>query len=332
MKKIIFFTLFLILLAVSIFFYLRYQVYSSVGKTQNQMIEIVKGQGAGEVGEELERKGIISNNIYFNFYVLMNDVANEILPGSYYISSGMTIPEIVQLIVTERPKDIKITFPEGWTIEQMAERLSEKGFPGDEFLELAESGESFEAEYTFLQNRTAKSLEGYLFPDTYFFLPEASAENIVKKMLDNFGSKVSFNLLNQISDQGKTLEEIVIMASIIEKEVNKEVDRKIVSGIFWSRIEIGQALQSCATLAYILGENKEQYSLEDTRIDSLYNTYLHPGLPPGPINNPGLSAILAATNPQNSSYLYFLNDPKTGTTVFSDTLEGHNANKQKYGL
>jgi UPF0755 protein len=120
------------------------------------------------------------------------------------------------------------------------------------------------------------------------------------------------------------------MASIIEKEVRSTSDMKIVSGIFWNRIKNGQALQSCATLAYVLGVNKAQYSLEDTKVDSLYNTYKYRGLPPGPIANPGLDAITAAIYPESTNYNYFLSDPATGKTIYSKTLDEHNANKYKY--
>ncbi|MDP2736501.1 MAG: endolytic transglycosylase MltG, partial [bacterium] len=134
----------------------------------------------------------------------------------------------------------------------------------------------------------------------------------------------------EIKKQNKTIFEIVTMASIIEKEVRSTDDMKIVSGIFWNRIKNGQGLESCATLAYILGVNKPQYSVEDTKIDSPYNTYKYRGLPPGPIANPGFNAINAAVYPENTNYNYFLSDPETGKTIFSKILDEHNANKYKY--
>jgi len=120
------------------------------------------------------------------------------------------------------------------------------------------------------------------------------------------------------------------MASLIEKEVRTSEDMKIISGIFWQRIENRQGLESCATLAYILGVNKPQYSVVDTKIDSPYNTYKHRGLPPSPIANPGLNAITAAIYPKETDYNYFLSDPATGQTIFSRTLGEHNLNKAKY--
>lgn len=136
----------------------------------------------------------------------------------------------------------------------------------------------------------------------------------------------------EIEKREKTIYEIVTMASILEKEVKTPEDMKIVSGIFWKRIDQGRPLQSCATIAYVLGREKKQYSYEDTRTPSPYNTYINKGLPPGPINNPGMNSILAAVYPKETDYNYFLTDPETGKTIFSKTLEEHEENKVKYGL
>ncbi|MBU4082674.1 endolytic transglycosylase MltG, partial [Patescibacteria group bacterium] len=133
----------------------------------------------------------------------------------------------------------------------------------------------------------------------------------------------------EIKKQGKTVEEVVIMASILEKEVRTDRDRRIASGIFWRRLGNNYPLQSCATIAYILDEDKWRYSTEDTKVDSPYNSYQNVGLPKGPICNPGLSAIRAAINPQENDYNFFLSKPD-GETVFSKTLEEHNTNKAKY--
>jgi UPF0755 protein len=174
------------------------------------------------------------------------------------------------------------------------------------------------------------TLEGFLFPDTYRIFRDAGAERIIEKMLDNFGDKLTSQMREDIKKQERTIYETIIMASIIEKEVRTPEDMQIVSGIFWDRIKNGQALESCATLAYILGVNKAQYSEEDTKIDSLYNTYKYRGLPPSPISNPGLNAIKAAIYPKYTEYNYFLSRPDTGETVFSRTYAEHLENKRKY--
>lgn len=139
-------------------------------------------------------------------------------------------------------------------------------------------------------------------------------------------------MLTEIAAQKKALHEIIIMASITEGEVQTDDDRKIVAGLFWNRLSIGMALGSDATLEYALGTNDKQHTIAQTKINSPYNTYLYKGLPPGPVSNPGISAINAAIYPTDSPYNYFLSDPKTGQTIFSKTFDEHVANKTKYEL
>jgi len=313
------------------FFYFQDRIYFSHGRDKSERNFIIeKGEGNAEVATRLEGQGFVANKYYFIFYVKTNDLINKIMPGEYKLSGSLTIPEIAVLITSQEKKFVKITFPEGWNSQRMSERIAANGLDGAEFLKIAmEPGEIAE-EFSFLQGE--KKLEGYLFPDTYFFEKDATAGKIIRKMIENFDKKITPDLIEEMSGQKKSLREIIIMASIIEGEVRSEEDRKIVSGIFWKRIEIGQPLQSCATLAYILGENKKQYSFADTRTDSPYNTYLNKGLPPGSISNPGLSVIKAAIYPKESQYNYFLSDPETGKTVYSETIEEHNQNKTKYGL
>jgi len=231
--------------------------------------------------------------------------------------------------IVARPEKV-ITIIEGWNIKQIDSYLSEQGIKLDK--KLADFKVSdYQADYDFLTDAPAKAdLEGYLFPDTYRVFASTTADDIARKMLSNFKAKVSPEMMTEISRQKKTLHQIITMASVVEKEVTSKNDMKIVAGIFWDRIKNGQALESCATLAYILGENKAQYSYEDTRIKSPYNTYLNRGLPLGPIANPGLNAISGTIYPTYTDYNYFLSRPDTKETVFSKTYEEHTANKQKY--
>ncbi|HLC95187.1 MAG TPA: endolytic transglycosylase MltG, partial [Patescibacteria group bacterium] len=158
------------------------------------------------------------------------------------------------------------------------------------------------------------------------------AEIIIEKMLANFGKRIGTSFLGEVQKQKRTLYAVVTLASIVENEVKSETDRKMVADLFLRRIASGQALQSCATLQYILGVDKKQYSYEETRTESPYNTYLYPGLPPGPISNPGLMSLEAALAPTNNPYVYFLSDPKTDKTIFSVTYDEHVKNKNLYGL
>lgn len=229
--------------------------------------------------------------------------------------------------------DRSVTVIEGWNNQQIAEKLatSQLGFTAKDFLKTANNPKQDQTKYQFLADRPDNAgLEGYLFPDTYRFRASSTPEEVIEKILNNLDSKLTPKMRQDIRKQDKTIYQIITMASLIEKEVRSTKDMKMVSGIFWNRIANGQRLESCATLAYILGKNKPQYSYEETRIDSPYNTYTNYGLPLGPISNPGLKAIEAAIYPTNNDYNFFLTRPDTGETIFSRNFEEHKANKAKY--
>jgi len=175
----------------------------------------------------------------------------------------------------------------------------------------------------------AEGQEGYLFPDTYFFPPDITPEGVVKIMKENFETKVRPELRDEILRQGKDFDEVIIMASLIEKEAADIEDAKIISDILWRRLEIGMGLQVDATLTYITGKPSHLLTEEDLAIDSPYNTYKYRGLPLAPIANPGLDAIKAAIFPEESPYLFYLHDKKS-EPHYARTFEEHILNKQKY--
>lgn len=312
------------------------QVNYGKGGGDSRKFVIDKGEDFMAVGERLEQDGLIAGDKYFSFYFMTHGGYRDIRAGEYSLNGQLTIPEIAEIITRKNAGaiQVRITFPEGWTMRQMAARLTENKLPGEEFLALAQNPTAeIRARFPFLDRLpSGTSLEGYLFPDTYDFYPETTAEGVMNKQLQTFESKIYARFAADIESSGHSLPELVTMASIIEGEVRTPEDRKIVSGLFWNRIENNHALQSCATIAYVLGEKKKQYSFEDTRTPSPYNTYLNPGLVPGPISNPGVDAFEAALHPAKTDYVYFLTDPATGKTIFSRTIDEHNANKARYGL
>ena len=333
-KAFLFFTLLFVFLG-TLFFYFRYQIYYSKGNSELvEIFKIEKGETAKNIAERLKTRGFISGKYYFLYYLKTSKLGGKILPGEYELRGKITIPEIAIIITQEQNRFVKITFPEGWENKKIAERLSANGFSGEEFLKITkQTPQEITDKFSFFSLLSKKTnLEGYIFPDTYFFSQKFTAEDIVKKMLSNFENRLTPELREEIKKQERSLEDVITMASVIEKEVKSDEDREIVSGIFWDRIKNGQPLQSCATIAYILGVSKKQYTFEDTRMVSPYNTYLNQGLPPGPICNPGISAIKAAIYPKYTDYNYFLSDPKTGKTIFSKNIEEHNSNKYKFGL
>ncbi|MFH1129565.1 MAG: endolytic transglycosylase MltG [Patescibacteria group bacterium] len=279
---------------------------------EDKIVVIEKGLGSDETAQVLKDNGIINSKWGFVFYLWTKGHINHIQAGEYLLNSQMSMSQIAKIIVNGEIKEdyVKITIPEGWDIKKIEARLKDNNVINEDA-------------------KISTENEGYLFPDTYYFYTNSSVDLVVKKMRDNFLQKIGGISENLLLDSSMKLRDTVIMASIIEKEVKTEQDKIIVSNIFWKRINAGIPLQSCATIGYILGVDKAQYTYEDTRIKSPYNTYLYPGLPPGPINNPGLSAIEAALNPQQTDYLYFLNAPD-GTMIYSKTIEEHNANKAKY--
>lgn len=330
MKKIfIAFGLFFILAIVEIYTFNRQASFSHGSGDVLQVFEVKAGERIQEIGKNLESARLVKSRYYFDYYVWKAGSKSKIKAGKYELKGTMIVPEIVQVMSLGEivSNEVKVTFPEGTSAVQMADVLKQKGFDGDAFLSNADM------DYAFLAGRPQDAgLEGYLFPDTYIFWKDAKPESIVNRMLENFDERLTSEMRAVINSQGKNIYQIITMASILEKEVRSEEDMKIASGIFWDRIDAGMPLQSCATIAYVLGKEKKQYSIEDTQTPSPYNTYIAKGLPPGPINNPGIKSIRAAIYPTETDYNFFLTDPATGKTVFSKTLEEHAANKTKYGL
>jgi len=327
--------LFFVLVLLEFYLFNRQTSFSHGAGNIPQNIEITEGEGVEDIGQKLEDAQLVKSKYYFDFYIWKTGSRGKIKAGKYELKGTMTIPEIVQVLSLGEiiSNQVKVTFPEGTSAGGMAEILTQKGFDGDTFLADIRSGSEIAANYAFLKDVPKNSnLEGFLFPDTYIFFKDAKPEEIADRMLQNFDEKMTPKMREDIQNGGKNIFDVVTMASILEKEVRTADDMKIASGIFWDRIGVGMPLQSCATVAYVLGKEKKQYSVEDTKTPSPYNTYLNKGLPPGPIDNPGMNSILAAIYPTKTDYNYFLSDPTTGKTIFSRTLEEHAANKAKYGL
>lgn len=327
--------LFFILVLLEFYIFNRQASFSHGTGSVPETIEIKEGEGVKEIGQTLENAQIVKSKYYFDYYIWKTGSKSKLQAGKYELKGSMTIPEIVQIFTMGEivSNEVKITFPEGISSKEMADILKQKGFDGDGFMNTINSGLGVASDYNFMKDKPAKaSLEGFLFPDTYIFLKTAKPEEIVGRQLLNFDERLTAKMRDDIASRGKNIFQIVTMASILEKEVRTPEDMKIASGIFWDRISAGMPLQSDATIEYILNNKDLKHSIADTKIDNPYNTYMYKGLPPGPIDNPGMNSILAAIYPEKTDYNYFLTDPATGKTIFSKTLEEHAANKAKYGL
>ncbi len=320
------------------------------GSSQSVTFLVEKGEGAKEISVNLKKQELIKYSSLFRVYALVQGKAGKLQAGEYELSSAMNIPEIVEKLASGEAIKATITVIEGWNLRDIGNYFEKKGmFTAEELFELVgfplidyskvtglPPPKDFSGELNFLKDKPKNiGLEGYLFPDTYHINGqrtennEQKLENIVRKMLTNFGEKLTPDLIKEITNQNKSIFEIVTMASLIEKEVRIIEDMKIVSGILWKRLDVGMPLQSCATIVYITGKKTTSVSIAETEIDSPYNTYKYKGLPKGPISNPGFNSLEAAIFPEASDYWYYLSTPE-GETIFSKTLKEHDIAKAKY--
>lgn len=302
---------------------------------------VEKGDGAKTIAARLEEAGLIRSRTYFLLTVWSRGHQAAFKAGAFELSPSMSTGEIEAALAQGKPvsNERDVTLIEGWTLNDVAEYLAKEGVASKEEF-FAEAGKSavaapqdlpdWGASYPALKDKPAGApLEGYLFPDTYRIYVGGGAKELVRRMLDNLEVKLTPELRKEIAASGRSVHEILTMASVIEREVRGEEDRGLVSDIFWRRVVAGRGLEADSTVNYITGGSKPAVSYEETRIDHPWNTYKYRGLPPGPIGNPGMSAILAALRPKANPYWYFLTD-KEGNVRYGKTLEEHNANKAKY--
>ncbi|MDD3101883.1 MAG: endolytic transglycosylase MltG [Patescibacteria group bacterium] len=307
----------------------------AVTESQIQTFVVEKGEGLNDIAAKLKDKGIISNVKLFELYAFLTNTRNKFLAGEYSLNKGMTLNDLIKSLTSRAIAQEKtVTIIEGLTNKEIGSVLEKAGLVSQtDFLTALEKmsqDQTLYSTYDFLASQPeSNNLEGYLFPDTYKFFKDTTSDAIIRKMLDNFGKKMDDQLRADIKKSNKTIFEVITMSSIVEKEAALDQDRRLVADIFWKRLKESWALESCATINYILGAPKARLSFEDTRTPSPYNTYLHRGLPPGPINNPGLSSIRATIYPLDSDYCCFLSTPE-GKIIFSQTIEEHNKNKAEY--
>ena len=299
------------------------------GGSLEKEVRITKGEGFSEVADRLAEEGLVRSSRILKFYGILSGNVGRIKPGDYVFSSDESAVRILNRLVAG-PEDIKIVIVEGATMRDIDSMLAEAG------ISPAGAVRSFSinqvrSDYPFLAK--ISSLEGFLFPDTYRFHAASTPEAVIRKFLDNFYAKAYPEFAAR---RGNFYDELKI-ASLVEKEVpDLKDDGAIVAGIILRRLNIGMGLQIDATVLYarcggaLITCDNNTLSRSDFAVDSRYNTYLYRGLPPTPISNPGLAAIRAAINPQKSPYLYYLSDPKTKRTIFSETFDEHNENRAKY--
>ena len=288
-------------------------------KASSQKIFVVrKGQGVREISYNLKQQGLIKDPIVFFIITKKMGYDKKIEAGDFRLSPSMNTWDIANSL-THGTLDIWVTIPEGKRTEEVAEILK-KNIP------------------TFQQSWIQSLItdEGYLFPDTYLIPKDATIDLISTMMKDNFQQK--FDSAKNTKITNLTDRETIIMASLVEREAKADIDRPMVASVIYNRISIDMKLDIDATLQYALGYQtdekrwwKKELTSQDKTINSPYNTYTNPGLPPGPISNPGLASIKASLNPAKTDYLFYISDAN-GTNHYAKTMAEHNANIKKYGL
>ena len=283
----------------------------------NTIYDLKSGETLNSVSNDLQDKGIIRSQFWFKTFVYLLTFFNgKIIEGNYTLGEKQNLITIAWRISHGDLEmvPVRVTIPEGLNSMEIANILSTKipSFDKNIFIDLVKK----------------ENLEGYIFPDTYLFLPDVKETDIIKIMNDNFNLKIK-SLDKEIKIFGKKTDDIIKMASIIEGEARTSESRRIIAGILWHRISIGMPLQVDSSFKYINGKTTSTLSLLDLKLDSPYNSYTNKGLPPTPISNPGIGAITDTINPTKTSYLYFLSDDD-GVMHYAVTLEEHVKNKEKY--
>ena len=294
------------------------------------------GDVAGDIALRLKRWGLITDAELFRQLAHYQEADSKLEAGRYELRANMTMGEIIEALQHGRLEEIAVTVPEGWRAEQIAEMLAEEvGVDVDQFLDLVQGGPF---DHEFLQGRPPEAtLEGFLFPDTYLLPVQPTALDIIERMLADFDQRFTVEMRQAAAEQEMTIYQVVTLASIVEREAVVAEERPIIAGVFLNRLAEGMSLESCPTVQYALGyqEDADQWwktpvMLEEfDQVNSSYNTYLHRGLPPGPICNPGLASIQAVLEPVETDYLYFL-AKGDDSHAFAKTFEEHLQNQQKY--
>ena len=339
MKKIIIALLCVIVLAgAAVFMFL-----GSLGEpldaenTQTVNLKIESGSGTGTIAKVLFDNYIIDNVNEFKLWSRIKGYDSQYKAGSYTLSPSMDYQTIADIIVGGKVTTKNFTVPEGYTIYQTATALANQGM-GDyeKFVSLIEGAE-FGYEFIDVRGKGKNALEGYLMPNTYTIDEGMTEEQIINVMLKQFKKDAyDLYLYYQENDPDSpankyTLNEIITIASIIERECKVDEERPLVASVIYNRLDRGMALQMCSTVQYVLGKQKEVLTIADTKIESPYNTYINLGLPPGPIACPGPAAIKAALEPADTNYLYFVVSEKLdGTSNFSSTYDKFLKDKAAY--
>lgn len=297
-----------------------------------------QGDTATTISRRLQQAGIIQSTELFDELTALEGLQNGLASGQYDLSANMPVSEVIARLHQGAASAFKVTIPEGKRVEEVATILQQAGVvQSADFLTALKAGGY---NYDFLAgDPKGAGLEGYIFPDTYDFPKHNTPQDVVNAMLKDFGQRVTPDLRAAFKQEGLSLHQAVTLASIVEREAQDPSERPVIASVFFNRLKQGMPLQSDPTVQFVLAADpqsvaqfgwwKKDLSLDEYKIASPYNTYINPGLPPGPIANPGLASLQAVAHPAQTKYLFFV-AKGDGTHAFAETFAEHQANIAKY--
>lgn len=317
-----------------------YQVNTPVSSKPDAVnFTVSQGETPSEVADDLQAKGLIHSADAFNLYLKVAGQRGSIQAGDFVLKRNMTVPQIVDALQHGRLQQVAVRMPEGIPTKFAADTVASAGaFSAQDYL-AAVNDPAWKGQYDFLGGLPGDRkplLEGYLTPNTYYLSRGQGAHDLVKLQLDGFAKLMTPEVRSSIAQktparQAVTVDQLVILASMVDREANKDADRPKVCEVFYNRLSIGERLGVDATIVYALGVLKKDLTQDDLNVNSPYNTRKFAGLPPGPIGNPSPSALNACINPDRDDYLFYFTD-KNGVTHFEKTSAEFNSDIQKYGV
>ncbi|OGH66645.1 MAG: hypothetical protein A3B90_01085 [Candidatus Magasanikbacteria bacterium RIFCSPHIGHO2_02_FULL_41_13] len=334
--KFFFSIFFLIILVTGVFVYRG--IHSSLLSDNKITFEIKEGESVASLIQKLKDQKVISSDFLLKQYLKFTGADTKIKAGLFEILPPITLEKIVQALQIEGKNERSITIIPGWDLGDIAKYFEAEGIASStDFFALTgipakynSATSTFTEQFSILKNKPHVSLEGYLAPETYRIYKNEKIESILSRLIEHRQGEFTTQMLQDIQAQGKSVHEILTLASILEKEVKTSEDRKKVADLFWRRIDAGMGLQADSTVHYLTGREGDVFTKQKEReVDSLYNTYKYRDLPPGPISNPSINSIMAAIYPTANTAVYFLTDSKS-EVHYASTLDEHNANVLKY--
>lgn len=288
---------------------------------------VLPGMTSSEITDQLLEEGVIDSSFKFWLTVKLNGADSKFQTGIFELHKNMSPGDALEALVNGHAVAVRVTIPEGLNVTEVAKLFAEKGL-ADEKEFLAEAKDFAPYDYIQKAPEADYAIEGFLFPDTYEFANDATPRDIMEKMAAECDARLTPEIRRQAAEKGLSVQELITLASLVEKEARYPEDRPMVAQVFLKRLKINMPLQTDTTLQYLLDEIKEDLTIADTKIDSPYNTYQHYGLPPGPIASPGMASIEAVVQPADTDYLYFVAD-RQGHNHYSSTYDEHMANVEQ---